>query len=113
MLRSISRLDAETLYFRVHAQSEKLSVLTRPGRLVKSPTTMKGPGLGSSVWTHKEELQEYCVSELAYGAVFLNKMVASDPRLPFGGVKKSGYGRELAEEGLKSFVNAKTIYKVN
>ncbi len=66
-------------------------------------------GLGASAWTTVEPEQQQFISELEAGAVFLNGMVKSDPRLPFGGIKKSGYGRELAVEGIQEFVNIKTV----
>jgi succinate-semialdehyde dehydrogenase/glutarate-semialdehyde dehydrogenase len=67
-------------------------------------------GLGGSVWTRDTTRGERVARQLHCGAAFVNGLVKSDPRLPFGGVKNSGYGRELSHHGIREFVNAKTIW---
>ena len=67
-------------------------------------------GLGASAWTRDPDEQRRFVAELATGSVFLNGMVQSDPRVPFGGIKNSGHGRELSDVGLREFLNLKTVW---
>lgn len=67
-------------------------------------------GLGASAWTTDAKEQEQFISELEAGAVFINSLVKSDPRLPFGGIKRSGYGRELSSQGIHEFLNLKTVW---
>jgi succinate-semialdehyde dehydrogenase / glutarate-semialdehyde dehydrogenase len=67
-------------------------------------------GLGASVWTGDPIRAEALASEIEAGCVFVNGIVKSDPRLPFGGIKTSGYGRELADVGIREFVNIKTVW---
>ncbi len=68
-------------------------------------------GLAASVWTNSEEAMLTAQSTIESGAVFINEVVHSDPRLPFGGIKNSGFGRELSMEGMMEFVNVKTIVR--
>jgi succinate-semialdehyde dehydrogenase / glutarate-semialdehyde dehydrogenase len=67
-------------------------------------------GLGASIWTEDLERGERVAARIEAGCVFVNELVKSDPRVPFGGVKDAGYGRELGPYGIKSFVNAKTVW---
>ncbi|MEZ6045436.1 MAG: NAD-dependent succinate-semialdehyde dehydrogenase [Planctomycetaceae bacterium] len=67
-------------------------------------------GLGSSIWTRNIELAEQLASQIESGAVFINEIVKSDPRISFGGIKNSGYGRELGQPGIYEFMNVKTVW---
>ncbi len=67
-------------------------------------------GLGASAWTNIAAERDRLINELEAGAVFINGLVKSDPRLPFGGIKRSGYGRELSSQGMYEFLNIKTVW---
>src|SRR5262249_4806079 len=67
-------------------------------------------GLGAAVWTQDRARGERLAAQIEAGTVFVNGLVKSDPRLPFGGIKRSGYGRELSEYGIREFVNIKSVW---
>ena len=67
-------------------------------------------GLGGNLWTQDIERGKQLAGDIESGQVFINGMTASDPRLPFGGVKQSGYGRELSSHGIHEFVNIQTVW---
>ena len=67
-------------------------------------------GLGSAIFSRNITTAELIASKINAGSTFINSFVKSDPRLPFGGIKESGYGRELSHIGIKEFVNTKTVY---
>jgi succinate-semialdehyde dehydrogenase / glutarate-semialdehyde dehydrogenase len=67
-------------------------------------------GLGASIWTKKSSHAEHIAGRIQAGCVFINENVMSDPRVPLGGIKRSGYGRELSEYGIREFVNIKTVW---
>ena len=67
-------------------------------------------GLGASLWTQDRARAERMAAQIEAGSVFVNGLVKSDPRLPFGGIKRSGYGRELSEYGIREFVNVKSVW---
>ncbi|MEM7726513.1 MAG: NAD-dependent succinate-semialdehyde dehydrogenase [Cyanobacteria bacterium P01_A01_bin.45] len=67
-------------------------------------------GLGASAWTNDSKEQKHLINQVEAGAVFINGLVKSDPRIPFGGIKRSGYGRELSIQGIHEFTNVKTVW---
>ena len=89
----------DALLFRVESLDEAIEIAN------SSPF-----GLGSAIFTKDKGEQERAITELEAGATFVNAMTSSNPHLPFGGIKRSGYGRELAAEGIRAFCNTKTVY---
>lgn len=87
------------MLFRVHSLDEAIDLANGTGF-----------GLGASAWSQVPAEGDRLLNEIEAGSVFLNSMVKSDPRLPFGGIKRSGYGRELGREGILEFVNTKTLW---
>lgn len=89
-----------------------VAVITRVPNLVSAVCTANSSqfGLSSNLWTSDIELARKCARDLDTGGVFINDVTTSDPRVPVGGVKSSGYGRELSHFGLKAFVNAQTVW---
>lgn len=67
-------------------------------------------GLGGNLWTRDLDRAKQLAAQLESGSVFINGMTASDPRLPFGGVKRSGHGRELSRFGIREFMNIQTVW---
>ncbi len=70
-------------------------------------------GLGASVWTTDRDAIKFITEGIEAGAVYVNQMMFSDPSVPFGGIKRSGYGRELSHLGIREFTNQKTIWVAN
>ncbi len=86
------------------------AVTVAPTEQLLELANASGYGLGASVWTNSRSVAEEAIRRLETGMVFVNALVKSDPRLPFGGVKASGYGRELGRWGLYAFTNVKTVW---
>jgi succinate-semialdehyde dehydrogenase/glutarate-semialdehyde dehydrogenase len=89
-----------------------VAALYRVGSYAEAVTLANGTayGLGASAWTDDPEQRRRFVADLDAGMVFINGMVTSYPQLPFGGVKHSGYGRELSAHGIREFCNIKTVW---
>jgi succinate-semialdehyde dehydrogenase/glutarate-semialdehyde dehydrogenase len=92
-----------------------VATLVRVGSIDEAIEVANGTafGLGAVVWTSDEQEKVRCIAELEAGAVTVNGMTVSFPELPFGGIKTSGYGRELSAEGMREFCNLKTVRVVS
>ena len=101
-------LQAEILYLRAEFENYKRRILKEQEQAVKFANDTEF-GLGSSIWSEKYAKENNLAKDIEAGMVFVNSMVVSDPRVPFGGVKNSGIGRELSNYGLKEFVNVKSV----
>jgi acyl-CoA reductase-like NAD-dependent aldehyde dehydrogenase len=107
----LSRKNTETAMMREETFGPAAALVRVPGEDAAIALANESPyGLSSNLWTRDLDRARRLSAEIQAGACFVNGMTASDPRLPFGGIKRSGYGRELAEFGVREFVNAQTVY---
>ncbi len=107
----LSRKNTETAMMREETFGPAVALVRVPGEDAAVALANESPyGLSSNLWTRDLDRARRLSAEIQAGACFVNGMTASDPRLPFGGIKRSGYGRELAEFGIREFVNAQTVY---
>jgi succinate-semialdehyde dehydrogenase / glutarate-semialdehyde dehydrogenase len=107
----LSRKNTETAMMREETFGPAAALVRVPGEDAAIALANESPyGLSSNLWTRDLDRARRLSAEIQAGACFVNGMTASDPRLPFGGTKRSGYGRELAEFGIREFVNAQAVY---